>query len=153
MRAILFSLAALAATATPTLANEARVEARGGVVWDNSNSEGTAGIAAGYDFDLGGRTFAGVEVSGDKLLTSNTRISAGAGLRAGVKMNEDGKLYAIGSYQTKPCRGCDEYWTAGAGYQHGLMNSVYAKVEYRHLFVGNGFSDADTMMAGLGVKF
>ena len=153
MRALLLSLVAAVGMATPALANEARVEARGGVVWDRGNSEAIAGIAAGYDWDLGGRTFAGVEVSGDKLLTSNTRISAGAGLRAGVKMNEDGKLYAIGSYQTKPCRGCDEYWTAGAGYQHGLMNSVYAKVEYRHLFIGNGFADSDSMSAGLGMKF
>jgi len=153
MRAILFSLAALAATATPALANEARVEARGGVVWDNSDSQAIAGIAAGYDWDLGSKAFAGVEVSGDKLLTSNTRISAGGGLRAGLKMNEDGKLYAVGSYQTKPCRGCDEYWTAGAGYQHSLVNNVYAKVEYRHLFIGNGFPDSDSMTAGLGMKF
>ncbi|MCK9542003.1 MAG: hypothetical protein M0R03_08235 [Novosphingobium sp.] len=153
MRALLLSLVAAATVATPALANEARLEGRGGVVFNRSNSEAIAGVAAGYDWDLGDRLFAGVEVSGDKLLESNTRISAGGGIRAGEKMGTDGRLYGIGTYQTKPCKGCDEFWTAGAGYQHALAGNVYAKVEYRHLFLDNGVTDADTMLAGLGVKF
>ena len=86
MRLVLLSLAAAGATlaATPALANEARVEARGGVIWNGSDSEAIAGVAAGYDVDLGEKTFVGVEVSGDKILTDHTRVSFGASARAGA---------------------------------------------------------------------
>jgi outer membrane immunogenic protein len=153
MRKVLLSLAASLALATPAMANEGRVEARGGVIWDQGESEGIAGIAAGYDYDLGGSAFAGPEISADKILTDNTRVSFGIGGRAGIKTGEAGKLYAVGGYSTKPCETCEHSWNLGAGYQHSFGNSLYGKVEYRHSFVGNGFSDPDAVVAGLGVKF
>jgi hypothetical protein len=153
MRKVLLSLAASLVIATPALANEGRIEGRGGVIWDRGNTEAIAGVAAGYDFDLGPGAFAGPEVSADKVLTDNTRVSFGFGGRAGIKTSEAGKVYAVGSYQTKPCRGCEHSWSAGAGYQHGFGNRLYGKVEYRHFFVGNGLSDPDAVTAGLGVKF
>ncbi len=153
MRKVLLSLAASLVIATPALANEGRIEGRGGVIWDRGSTKAIAGVAAGYDFDLGTSVFAGPEVSADKVLTDNTRVSFGAGGRAGVKTSAAGKLYAVGSYQTKPCAGCEHSWTAGAGYQQGFGNRLYGKVEYRHFFVGNGFSDPDAVTAGLGVKF
>ena len=152
MRLVALSLAA-ALVATPALANEVRVEARGGVVWTQGESEAIAGVAAGYDFDLGEHAFVGAEVSADKILTDNTRISAGFGGRLGVKVSEAGKLYIASSYQTKPCRFCEESITAGAGYQHAFAGNVYSKVEYRHFFVGNSVSDYDAVVAGLGMKF
>ena len=151
MLKVIVPLMASLALASPALANEARVEARGGIIWDNGDEEGIAGVAAGYDFDLG-NTFVGAEVSADKILTDNTRVSFGFGGRAGVKTSEAGKLYAAGSYQTKPCSTCEDSWTLGAGYQHGFGGNLYGKVEYRHYFV-DGFSDPDAVTAGLGVRF
>jgi opacity protein-like surface antigen len=157
MRKVLLSLAAAlacsGALATPVLANEGRIEGRGGVIWDQGDSHAIAGVAAGYDFDLGTSAFAGPEVSADKILTDNTRVSFGFGGRAGVKTSEAGKLYAVGSYQTKPCRTCEHSWSAGAGYQHSFGSNLYGKVEYRHYFADNGVSDPDAVAAGLGVKF
>ena len=153
MRKVLLSLAASMVLATPALANEARVEARGGVIWDQGDTKGIAGVAAGYDFDMGSRAFVGAEVSADKILTDGTKVSFGFGGRAGVKTSEAGKLYAVGSYQTEPCDGCEDSWTLGAGYQHSFGGNLYGKVEYRHFFVNHGVSDPDAVTAGLGVKF
>lgn len=144
--------AALAVSAVPALANETRFEGRGGVIWDQGDSEAIAGLAAGYDFDLAGNGFVGIEVSGDKVLEDNTRVSFGIGGRVGARVGM-GKLYAVSTYQTKPCRFCKESVSLGAGYQHPLGDTLYAKVEYRHFFVGDNVSDPDSVTAGLGVKF
>lgn len=153
MRTALIALAAAAAVATPAMANEGRIEARGGVIWSGSDSEAIAGVAAGYDWDLGDAMFAGVEVSGDKILTSNTRVSLGTGVRIGAKMSEGGKLYANGGWASKPCKFCEDSVYAGAGYQHNFGGNMYGKVEYRHNFVGKGIKDSDAIAAGLGVRF
>lgn len=153
MRKILVSLAATLALASPALANEARIEGRGGVIWDGGDSEAIAGVAAGYDFDLGSSTFVGAEVSADKILTSGTKVSFGVGGRAGVKVGEAGKLYAVGSYQTETRDLGEDAWTLGAGYQHAFGSNLFGKVEYRHYFVDNGFSDPDAVTAGLGLRF
>lgn len=155
MRTVLFSLAAAAAVvATPAIANEARVEARGGVIWSNGNSEATAGAALGYDFDLGTSAFAGAEVSGDKILTSGTKVAFGFTGRLGAKVGPAGKLYANGGYTTEVCDGCDGSWHAGAGYQHNLGTQLYGKVEYRHFFPEDNFTaDADSVSVGLGLRF
>ena len=143
---------ALALAATPAFADETRLEARGGVIWDQGDSEAIAGVAAGYDFDLGSSAFAGLEASADKILQGGTRVSFGFGGRVGAKLGA-GKLYAAASYQTKPCGGCENSISAGAGYQHALGEKLYAKVEYRHFFVDSGVSDPDAVTVGLGVKF
>ena len=157
MRKVLLSLAPVLAMsgmlATPALANEGRVEARGGVIWDQGDEQAIAGVAAGYDYDLGTTAFAGPEVSADKILEGGTRVSFGVGGRAGIRTSEAGKLYAAGSYQTKPCAGCEHSWTLGAGYQQNFGSNIYGKVEYRHYFVGKGISDPDSVTAGLGVRF
>lgn len=155
MRKVLFpvlaSLAALSA-ATPALANEARVEARGGIVWGYDESEATAGVAAGYDFDLGNVAFAGVEVSGDKILTEGTKVSFGVSGRVGGKIGEDGKLYVAGGWQSEPISDTIDLWSIGAGYQHNIGQKLYGKVEYRHYFGDYDF-DADSVMVGLGARF
>ena len=68
MRKVLIALAASAAAlASPAFAaGEGRIEARGGVVWDGGSTEDVYGVAAGYDFDLGEKAIAGVEVSGHR---------------------------------------------------------------------------------------
>lgn len=153
MRLVLISLAASLVAATPALANEARVEARGGIIWDSTDSEETAGIAAGYDYDLGKTAFVGAEVTADKLLTSGTQVTFGFNGRVGAKLSEAGKLYAVGGYNTESCDGCEGAWTLGGGYQHSF-GKLYGKVEYRHFFNDNAlFNDVDAAFIGLGVKF
>jgi outer membrane immunogenic protein len=152
MRKILVSLAASLAIASPALANEARVEARGGVVFGSGDEEAIAGIAAGYDYDLGSKAFVGAEVSADKVLEGGTRVTFGLGGRAGVKLAEAGKLYVAGSWQSKPCSFCDDFWSAGAGYQHNFGTNLYGKVEYRHFIVDNA-NDPDAVLVGLGARF
>ena len=153
MRKVFLPLLASLAVASPALANESRVEARGGEIWDGGDSEAIAGVALGYDFDLGSAAFVGAEVSADKILESNTRVSFGLSGRLGAKLSEAGKLYAIGGYSTKPCGACEDSVHLGAGYQHNFGQSLYGKVEYRHFFVDSGVSDPEAVVAGLGLRF
>ncbi|MFN9578910.1 MAG: hypothetical protein ACK56H_02320 [Novosphingobium sp.] len=153
MRKILIALAATAAFASPALANEARVEARGGVIWSDGDTQDFWGMAAGYDFDLGEKAFAGLEVSGDTMGTSGTKGAFGVTGRLGAKVSEKGKLFVDGGYTTEPCDLCEDSRHLGAGYEQGFGNNLYGKVAYRHYFVGNGFSDSDAVTVGLGIKF
>ena len=153
MRLVILSLAALAASASPALANEARVEARGGVFWSQGYTQDAYGIAAGYDFDLGETTFAGVEVSGDKIADSGTKVAFGFTGRLGAKMG-GGKLYAAGGYTTETCGGCsNDSVHADAGYEHSFGNNLYGKVEYRHFFLDQNRPDGNAVVAGIGMKF
>lgn len=154
MRIVLLSLAAVAATAaTPALANEARVEARAGVIWNNGGSEATVGAAVGYDFDLGSSAFAGVEVSGDKILDSGAnRVAFGFTGRLGANVSANDKLFVAGGYTTKFCAGCPDSEHLGAGWQHNF-GPIYGKVEYRHYFTNRGWRDSDAVAAGIGINF
>ncbi|MEE4452606.1 outer membrane beta-barrel protein [Novosphingobium resinovorum] len=155
MRIALVSLAAVAAVAaaTPALANEARVEARGGVIWDGSDSEATAGVAAGYDYDLAPGLFVGVQGSADKILTDNTRVSWGAGGRIGIEPRDGTKVYALADWQSKNCKYCNSAVGVGGGVQQDVGSRYYVKAEYQHLLVGDNTPDADRGLVGVGVKF
>ncbi|MGE3691650.1 MAG: hypothetical protein AB7F98_09745 [Novosphingobium sp.] len=153
MRKVLFSLAASCAIATPALAGEARLEARGGVYWEPGTTQATAGAAAGYDADLGPGAFIGGEVSADKVLQSNRRVAFGFTGRAGIKASPNDKLFAAGGYTTKNCALCEDAVHAGGGYEHKFASRLYGKVEYRHFFTNNSAPDGNTVMAGLGIKF
>ncbi|HVR91246.1 MAG TPA: outer membrane beta-barrel protein [Novosphingobium sp.] len=153
MRLVLLSLAASLAVASPALANEGRIEARGGVVWDSGTTEDVYGIAAGYDFDLGSSAFAGVEVSGDKIASSGTKVAFGATGRLGAKVGGRTKVYVDGGYTSETCSGCEDAIHAGAGVELGFGQNLYGKLGYRHFFVNNGFSDFDAVVVGLGVQF
>jgi outer membrane immunogenic protein len=144
-----YALAALALTAaaSPALANEGRVEARGGIVWAGGGEEAVAGAAAGYDWDLGESAFIGVEGSADKILVDGIDVLFGATARVGAKLGENGRLYATGGYTF----GEGDAAHIGAGYQHNLGESVYAKVEYRHFF--DDFADLDAAVVGIGFRF
>ncbi|MFT4056125.1 MAG: outer membrane beta-barrel protein [Novosphingobium sp.] len=155
MRIALVSLAAVAAVAaaTPALANEARVEARGGVIWNGSDSEATAGVAAGYDYDLTDKLFVGVQGSADKILTDNTRVSWGAGGRIGVQPVPGTKVYALADWQSKNTRYGNSAVGVGGGVQQDVGSRYYVKAEYQHLLVGDNTPDADRGLVGVGVKF
>ena len=148
MRKVLLALAASVAVASPALANEARVEARGGVIWDSGTSEATAGVAAGYDYDLGSNAFFGAEVSVDKVLVSGSDVYYGLTGRAGIKVGENGKLFVAGGYTVGEG---EDVPHLGAGYEHKLGSNLYLKGEYRHFF--SDFTDADAVSAGIGFKF
>lgn len=153
MRKVLLALAASAALASPALANEGRIEARGGVIWDSTDTEDVYGVALGYDFDLGETAFVGAELSGDKVATSGTKVAFGVSGRLGAKLGAASKLYATGGYTTEMCDLCDDSWNLGAGYELGLGKNLYGKVEYRHHFLPAGNADGNTVMVGLGAKF
>lgn len=142
------AIAALAAMAVPAAANEVRVEARGGAIWAADETEATAGIAAGYDFDLGDIAFVGAEISADKVLASDTDIYVGFTARGGARIGDDGKLFVAGGYTVSEG---EDVWHAGAGYEHRIMNNIYLKAEYRHFF--SDFADGNQLTGGIGVKF
>lgn len=152
--ALTLAAVAVAAVATPAHAEgEARVEARGGVAWANGNEEAVAGVAAGYDFDLGqeetGSVFFGVEGSADKILANGADVVFGATARLGAKIGDGGKLYATGGYSFG---GGEDVPHLGAGYEQKIGDSgLYLKGEYRHFF--SDFIDVDTAVVGVGFKF
>jgi outer membrane immunogenic protein len=149
MRKFTVLLAAVAALASaPAMAaGEGRVEARGGLIWGNGNEEAYAGVAAGYDFDLGDMAFAGVEGAGDIALADGAEIVWSVGGRVGAKVSEKGKLYANAGVAF--CCDTEELY-AGGGYQHKLGQNLYGKIEYRHIF---GDFDANIAQVGIGFAF
>ena len=154
MRKIILPLIASLAFAAPALANESRVEVRGGAIWSNGTTEATYGAAAGYDFDLAPTTFAGVEVSGDKIDQSGTKVAFGLTGRFGIKATPSTKIFAAGGYSTEPCDLCEGSWHAGAGVEQGIgMGPVYIKAEYRHYFTASGIPDSNAVVGGVGVRF
>lgn len=149
-----FALAAAllsTAIATPALAaegGEGRIEARGGIAWAGGAEEAIAGVAAGYDFDLGdSSTFVGVEASADKLLTDGTDVVFGLTGRIGAKLGDAGKLYATAGYSFND----GDAAHIGAGYQHKLGTNLLGKVEYRRYL--NDGTDINAAVVGLGVTF
>ncbi|WEK47311.1 MAG: hypothetical protein P0Y56_03230 [Candidatus Andeanibacterium colombiense] len=154
MRKILLATAAALtaslAIAAPAQANEARVEAHGGAVWAYGDTKGVAGVAAGYDWDLGSSAFVGAEASADKILVDGAKVQFGANARLGFKAGAATKIYATGGVSTKPYSGLDETWNLGAGVQQSL-GKVYIKAEYRHYWVNS--ADLDAVVGGVGVTF
>lgn len=153
MKKLILPVLASLAVATPALANEARVEVRGGVVWMGGSSEDTWGAAAGYDFDLGDSAFAGLEVSGDKIGTSGTIVSWGFNARLGIKAGAGTRVFAAGGYQTKWCSFCLGQADLGAGVEQNVGSKVYVKAEYRHLFSHSYMPSSDALVAGVGMRF
>lgn len=153
MKKFILPLIASMAIATPALANEGRVEVRGGVIWSGGETQDTWGAALGYDLDAGDNAFIGAEVSGDKIGTSGTKVAWGLTGRAGIKASEKTKIFAAGGFTTEPCDLCEDSVHAGAGVEHTIANNFYVKGEYRHHFVGSGLPDSDAIVAGVGIKF
>ncbi len=149
MRLAIFSLAAALTAATPALADEARIEAHGGIVFASGDSEGVLGVAAGYDWDLGDSAFIGVEGSADKVLVDGSDVIFGTSARIGAKVGTSGKLYGLAGYSFGEGEDAPH---AGVGYEHGFGNNVYGKVEYRHYFIDD-FTDLNSAVIGVGVRF
>lgn len=146
----ILAAAAAAAVTTPAFAQdkagEGRVEVRGGVAWANGAEEAFAGVAAGYDFDLGEQAFVGVEGSADKVLVSGADVLWSIGGRLGAKVGPQGKLFVNGGYGWTD--GGDAPYI-GAGYQHKFGTNVYGKVEYRRTMD----TGPDVNFAGVGLGY
>jgi hypothetical protein len=147
-----YALAAAAAfvatIAAPASANETRVEVRGGAFIASDNTEATAGIAAGYDAEMGPQAFIGAEVSADKVLAGGADIYVGLTGRGGVRVGQGGKVFGAGGYTFVEG---ENAWHLGAGYERQFSGNLYWKAEYRHFFTD--FDDGDQIVAGVGVKF
>jgi outer membrane immunogenic protein len=179
------SLIALAATATPACAEGFRAEVHGG--WDRVQSDGQRedgivyGLGFGYDMDVGAAGFVGLDFSIDDSTTkecergaiiANDRacLNAGrdlaAGVRAGLKVGDRGKVYALAGYSnarfkfsyttpagvtTRDAANLDGF-RLGAGYEHGIGQNAYGKVEYRY---SNYESDVTRhqVLVGVGLNF
>ena len=139
-----------AVVATPALAQNGKghVEVRGGYITGSGLDDATLGVAGGYDYNLGDKAFAGVEIAGDKVLIDGAKVQFSSGARLGANLGTNGKLYATGGYTFGQID--DPY--VGAGYQHKLTQNVYGKVEYRHQFINN-FDDTDAFAVGVGFAF
>ena len=143
----IFAIAAVAAAlvAAPASANEGRVEARAGLGWAGGNEDFVAGLAAGYDIDVGTSAFIGPEVSYDTNFDGFDMLNIGA--RAGAKVGNGGKLYVGVGYDLADI----EEVNASVGYQHSFGEKTYGKIEYRRYFL-NG-TDLNAAAVGFGVKF
>jgi outer membrane immunogenic protein len=142
---ILASAVAALATTPAMAAGEGRVEGRAGLAWAGGSDDFIAGVAAGYDFDLGETVFAGPEVAYDTNFDGFDGINLGG--RIGVKAAANTKLYLAAGYDVGDL---DEF-NAGVGVQQAFGNKVYGKVEYRRYFF-NG-TDLNAAVVGIGVKF
>ena len=143
------ALIASAMVAAPAYASgEGRVEARGGIAFAGGAEEAFAGIAAGYDWDLGDSGFIGVEASADKVLVGGADVLFGGAVRAGIKAGDKGKAYVLGGYGFTD--NADDAFV-GVGYQHKLGSKVYGKLEYRMIL--NQGSNINFAGVGVGVAF
>ena len=57
------------------------------------------------------------------------------------------------NWQSKDCRECGNAVGLGAGWEQNLSEKIYAKLEFKHLFVENGEPDANVGIVGLGMMF
>jgi opacity protein-like surface antigen len=152
MRKFILPLLASLAVATPALA-DTRAEVRGGAIWSNGASEATYGAAIGFDGDLGPAAFYGLELSGDKIDATGTKVAFGLSGRAGLKAGPSTRVYGTGGYTTEACDLCDGQWHAGAGLEQNVAPKIYIKAEYRHYFETNSSFGADALVGGVGLRF
>ena len=142
---ILASAAAALATTPAMAAGEGRIEGRGAIGWGGGSEDAFAGIAAGYDFDLGETVFAGPEVSYDTNFDGADLVNVGG--RLGIKTGDKGRLYVGGAYEINET----EEFNASVGYQYSFSDKIYGKVEYRRYFFPG--TDLNAAGVGIGVKF
>lgn len=139
-------------TGSVAQANEAYVEATGGVSWSDEATDAIGGFAVGYDVDVSEKVFVGVEATAEKLLTGGTRVAWGIGGRIGAEVLPRSKVFVGTNWQSKDCRECGNAIGLGTGWEQNLTETIYAKLEFKHLFVEDEV-DANVGIIGLGVMF
>lgn len=158
-----------------------RAEVHGGydnVSIAGESGDGVAyGVAIGYDKNVASNMSLGVEASFDDSTTKEcvtagsdrACVSAGRDLsavfRVGYNLSETSKLYLLGGYtnaratatlrsgtlKTRDSTNLDGF-RAGAGYQFGISDKLYGKVEYRY---SNYEADVSRHqgLVGVGISF
>ncbi|WP_343610160.1 hypothetical protein [Novosphingobium sp.] len=157
MRQVLIAAAAalsVGAFVAPAFAGEAgdvRAEIRSGVNWqDGQAAKGTIGGAIGYDYNLPGGAFIGVEQAIDKTLVGRANAVGSTSARFGIHATPKDKLYVISGYSY----GSSYHDGAhlGGGVEHSF-GPYYGKVEYRHIFNGDDSIQNNQVLVGAGIKF
>ena len=148
MNKMIFAIiVAAAAISSPAIANEGRVEVRGGWIWVPGGSDDALGVALGYDADIGEKTYVGVEISADTNIDFVSPIYSLTG-RVGVKAGENTKIFVSGGY----ARASDVYAddvTIGAGGQFSLGKEAFASVQYQRYID----TQLNRISFGIGLKF
>jgi hypothetical protein len=132
--------------ASPAMANEGRLEARGGIAWAYGASTETIGVAAGYDVDLGATTFIGIEGVADTDFDISDPV-LGANARLGFKTGQ-GRLFVTGGYAYDTGFDFDDA-VVGAGYQHNLGSKALLSVQYQRYLD----THLNRATVGVGVRF
>lgn len=150
---VVLASAAVIAAPAPALAGETYIEGTGGVIWNREDTNPVAAVTVGHDIDLGERFFVGAEGFAEKVLADDTRMVWGVGGRAGARVLPGAKLYAAANWQSKDCRECSDAVGLSTGWEQDLNEKIYAKLEYKHILIGDGEPDSDIVAVGLGYKF
>jgi hypothetical protein len=145
MKKYLLATAALMTLSTPAYAaGEGYVEGRIGYAWvgDLADTE-SLGVALGYDFDVGGNAFVGIEATADTDFDINNPI-LGLNARLGVKAGEKSKIFGTIGYVYDTTFEVDDM-LVGAGFEQkvgkvslGLQYQRVLDLEVNRLFVGIG---------------
>ncbi len=148
MRRLAFAAAvAAAAIATPAHADETRVEARGGIVWQGGFTDDTIGIAVGHDFDVGENVFFGIEGVADSNISFDDPV-LGVNARLGTKIKENTKLFVLGGYAAATGVDADDF-VVGAGVQHNFGEKSLISLQYQRSID----FELNRVMLGFGVRF
>jgi hypothetical protein len=158
MRQVLIAAAAAAcamgAFAGPAMAGtsgDVRAEVRSGVDWeDGQAAKGTIGAAIGYDYNLPGGAFIGVEQAIDKTLVTRDDAVGSTSARFGIHATPRDKLYVISGYSYGS--NYQDGAHLGGGVEHSF-GPYYGKVEYRHIFNNDAANQNNQVLIGAGVKF
>jgi hypothetical protein len=156
MRQVLVAAAAALAMGSfvaPALASDGdvRAEVRSGVSWnDGQAAKGSIGAAVGYDYNLPGGAFVGVEQAIDKTLVQRDDAVGSTSARLGIHATPRDKVYVISGYSY----GSNYHDGAhvGAGVEHSF-GPYYGKVEYRHVFNDDNAVQTNQALIGAGIKF
>ena len=106
-------------------------------------------LQADFTLSRTGIRVAGPE--GARILVDGAEVLVGTTARLGLKVGDDGKLFATGGYNFTLTDDGGDAWHLGAGYHHKLGDSLYLGAEYRHYF--DDFVDADALNAVVGLTF
>jgi hypothetical protein len=157
MRQVLIAAAAacaMGAFAGPAMAGtsgDVRAEIRSGVNWnDGQAAKGTIGGAIGYDYNLPGGAFIGVEQAIDKTLVSRDNAVGSSSARFGLHATPRDKVYVISGYSYGA--GYHDGAHLGGGVEHSF-GPYYGKVEYRHVFNNDSAVQTNQVLIGGGIKF
>jgi opacity protein-like surface antigen len=164
MRHLLWAVLLSVVPVTPAFAGgDGNLQAITGAEIFQGSANLNYGIAGGYDFDLGGKGFIGVQATVDKSTLDGSDgdsvasdVDLGAQARIGLRTGEVSRAYLLaGLSSLKLDTGGNSRQTglrAGIGYEQGLFGKALVKLEYRFSTYGDAGS-RNQILAGFGFRF